>query len=212
VTNVGQLYERIDDGLAGWIGRQRLYFVGTAPLDADGHVNISPKGSMDTFRILGPTTVAYLDLMGSGIETAAHLRENGRIVVMFCAFEGPPKIVRLHGTGEVVEPSDPRFDGLLAHFDPDDDLRAVMRAIVQIEVTRISDSCGFVVPRMDYVGERDQLFRWGEAKQRKDGDSWKRAYQQANHRTSIDGLPALDLPDVEDAALVARQSSRGRVL
>src|SRR6476469_6689181 len=110
---MGREYELIDDHWRGWIARQPLFFVGTAPLDGDGHVNVSPKGPGGSFRVLDERTVAYLDVVGSGAETIAHLRENGRIVVMFCAFEGPPRILRLHGRGEVVLPGEPRFDELL---------------------------------------------------------------------------------------------------
>ena len=107
---MGKVYDSIDDKLAAWIGRQRLFFVGTAPSGTGGHVNVSPKGPMDSLRILDPHTIAYLDVIGSGAETIAHLRDNGRIVVMLCAFAGPPRIVRLHGRGEVLYPSHPEFD------------------------------------------------------------------------------------------------------
>src|SRR3954452_1394247 len=111
---MGKVYDAIDDKLAAWIARQPLFFVGTAPLDADGHVNVSPKGPIGSLRVVGPHEVAYLDIVGSGAETAAHLRENGRIVVMLCAFAGPPRILRLHGRGEVVWAEDPEFDALRA--------------------------------------------------------------------------------------------------
>src|SRR5215204_2839871 len=108
---MARVYDRIDDHLRGWIARQPLFFVGTAPLDGGGHVNLSPKGPIGTLRVLDDHTVAYLDVIGSGAETIAHLRENGRIVVMLCSFEGPPRILRLHGRGEVVAAGEPRFDG-----------------------------------------------------------------------------------------------------
>jgi hypothetical protein len=209
---MGRQYEAIDDDLAAWIGRQHLFFVGTAPNGPDGHVNISPKGSMATFRILGPRTVAYLDLTGSGIETAAHLRENGRIVLMFCAFDGPPKIVRLHGRGRVVQPHEPDFAGLLARFDPDADLRAVLRSVIVVAVERIADSCGFVVPRMDYASERRQLFRWADQQVQKRGDAWGLRYRQAHNRASIDGLPGLDFPDELSEDEARAWSSVGRAL
>lgn len=198
---MGKLYETIDDDLRAWIGKQHLFFVGTAPSALEGHVNISPKGSMATFRILGPTTVAYLDLQGSGIETVAHLQENGRIVLMFCAFAGPPKIVRLHGRGRAVQPGKPEFDALLAAFDPNDDLLVVLRAIVLVEVSRISDSCGFVVPRMDFVQERPQIFLWAAAKQKRFGDGWIAGYRRLKNKRSIDGLRGLAIegePTAED--------------
>jgi hypothetical protein len=190
---MGRQYESLDESLISWISAQPLFFIGTAPNAPDGHINISPKGSMRTFRILGPTTVAYLDLQGSGIETVAHLRENGRIVVMFCAFDGPPKIVRLHGEGRVVQNHEPGFAELVAQFEPSEEIRSVLRSIVVIEVNRISDSCGFVVPRMELVEERSQLFRWAENKQRTLGEGWEDAYRRANNTTSIDGLAGLEL-------------------
>lgn len=191
---MGKLYGSIDADLGDWIASQQLFFVGTAPSALDGHVNISPKGSMTTFRILDPSTIAYLDLQGSGIETLAHLRENGRIVVMFCAFNGPPKIVRLHGHGRPIQAGEPDFDRLLAMFEPNDELRAVLRAIVLIEVTRISDSCGFVVPRMEFIEERSQLYRWAAAKQKRLGDGWLAGYRRLKNKRSIDGLPGLEIP------------------
>src|SRR6059058_3779379 len=105
---MGRVYDGIDERLAAWIARQPLFFVATAPLAGDGHVNVSPKGPIGSLRVLDDHTVAYLDVTGSGAETIAHLRENGRIVVMLCAFEGPPKILRLHGRGEAVQAGDPR--------------------------------------------------------------------------------------------------------
>src|SRR3954468_2470373 len=139
---MGREYDRIDEHWRGWIARQPLFFVGTAPLAGDGHVNVSPKGPGGSLRVLDDRTVAYLDVIGSGAETIAHLRENGRIVVMMCAFDGPPRILRLHGRGEVVAPGDPRFDELLgrAAFEapgPDE----YRRAIVVVHVERIADSC-----------------------------------------------------------------------
>lgn len=210
---MGQVYDSIDQKLASWIGRQPLFFVATAPAGADGHLNISPKGEPNaTLRILGPTTVAYLDLTGSGIETVAHLRENGRIVLMFCAFAGPPKIVRLYGQGRVVQAHDPEFDDLLTHFQPDGDMRRMMRSIIVVEVSRITDSCGFVVPRMDYVGEREQLQRWSEQQEAKRGDDWKQKYWQANNATSIDGLAGLDLVEEATPEEARAFSSAGRAL
>lgn len=184
---MGKTFDAIDDDLADWIGRQRVFFVATAPLAADGLVNCSPRG-MDTLRLLGPRAVAWLDLTGSGIETIAHLRENGRIVLMLCAFEGPPRIVRLHGTGETLTPDHPDWDALRGRFP---DLPGA-RAIVRVALTRISDSCGFAVPRYDFVGERDTLVRYAQQK----GDDALRAYRAERNARSLDGLPALD-PDPE---------------
>ena len=138
---------------------------------------------MDSFRILGPQTVAYLDVIGSGAETIAHLKENGRIVLMFCAFDGPPNIIRLHGHGRVVEPHSAEFPSLAAQFPKYESTRS----IVVVEVTRISDSCGFGVPLMKYEGERDQHFSWAQKK----GPDGLREYKQQKNRRSIDGLPGL---------------------
>jgi hypothetical protein len=209
---VGRVYDVIDDTTRQWLARQPMFFVATAPNDPDGHVNLSPKGAAGAFRVLGPTRVAYVDLVGSGIETVAHLRENGRIVLMFCAFAGPPKIVRLHGQGRVVPNHDAEFVTLLPEFSLDDDARALARGIVVVEATRISDSCGFVVPRMDLVSQRDQLMRWGEQQHAKNGDSWKERYVAANNAQSIDGLPGYNPTEelVEDEARAL--SSSGRAL
>lgn len=181
---MGKVYPEIDAGLAEWIQRQHLFFVATAPLDTDGLVNCSPKG-LDTFAVLGPTTVAYLDLVGSGVETIAHLRENGRIVIMFCAFEGAPKIVRLHGAGRVVEPDSVEFESLRSRF-PD---YPGTRSVIVVEVTRISDSCGFGVPEYQYVGERGALVRFAEQK----GPEGLNAYQAKYNRRSVEGLPGVTL-------------------
>jgi len=188
---MGRRYDTLDDGLRTWLAAQPVFFVATAPDDPAGHLNLSPKGGAGTFRVLGPTTVAYLDLMGSGIETVAHLRQNGRIVLMFCAFAGPPKIVRLHGRGRVVPEGDPDFPALLDGFEPDERTRTIARGIVVVEVSRIADSCGFAVPRMELIGGRDQLHRWGETRRQKDGPGWKQDYLAAKNAASIDGLPGL---------------------
>jgi hypothetical protein len=211
-TLLGRLYDVIDNATRQWLTKQPMFFVATAPNDPDGHLNLSPKGAAGAFRVLGSTTVAYVDLVGSGVETVAHLRENGRIVLMFCAFAGPPKIVRLHGQGRVVSQDDPEFASLLPEFSLDDDARALARGIVVVETTRISDSCGFVVPRMDLVSQRDQLMRWGEQQQAKNGDAWKELYVAANNAHNIDGLPGYD-PTAELAKEEARGlSSAGRAL
>ena len=211
-TLVGRVYDIIDNATRQWLTGQPMFFVATSPNHSDGHLNLSPKGAAGAFRVLGPTTVAYVDLVGSGVETVAHLRENGRIVLMFCAFAGPPKIVRLHGQGRVVPHDDPEFAALLPQFALDDDARALARGIVVVETTRISDSCGFVVPRMDLVAERDQLMRWGEQQHTKNGEIWKERYVAANNARSIDGLPGYDpeeeLLEDETRAL----SSNGRAL
>jgi hypothetical protein len=183
---MGKVHQLISPEMHSWITLQRVFFVATAPLSGAGHVNCSPKGG-DTFRVLGEGEVAYADLMGSGVETAAHLQENGRIVVMFCAFEGPPKIVRLHGAGEVVYPADERFGALAAHFPSLPGLRAVIR----IDVSRVSDSCGFAVPFFDYVENRDALDSWAEKK----GPEGLSAYRDEKNRFSIDGMAGYRAPD-----------------
>jgi hypothetical protein len=190
---MGRVYEAIDAPLQRWLGSQPMFFVATAPTSADGHINLSPKGISGTFRILGPTTVAYLDLVGSGTETVAHLRENGRIVLMFCAFSGPPKIVRLQGEGHLMAPEDPEFPALLTEFRCTEDMRSQVRGIVIVEARDISDSCGFGVPRMDLVGERDQFVRWSDQQFAKHGPTWKERYMAANNMVSIDGLPGYDV-------------------
>lgn len=177
---MGKLFEEVTPALAEWLREQRIFFVATAPLAADGLVNCSPKG-LDAFRILGPREVAYLDLTGSGVETIAHLRENGRIVFTFCALAGPPKIVRLHGRGEVVTPDASAYASLRAHFPE----YPGVRAIVRVSLTRISDSCGFGVPLYEYVGERDTLVRWAETK----GADGLVKYRAERNARSVDGLP-----------------------
>jgi hypothetical protein len=188
-------YETIDEHLAGWIARQPLFFVGSAPLAEDGHVNVSPKGPIGSLRVLGPTTVAYLDIYGSGAETIAHLRENGRIVVMLCAFAGPPRIVRLHGRGELLRPDDEGFDALLeqAAFE-DPAIAEARRAIVRVDVTRISDSCGYGVPLMRYEGQRPHSTLSASKHLRTKGTDGYAAFAAERNATSLDGLPAVDAP------------------
>jgi Pyridoxamine 5'-phosphate oxidase len=199
---VAKLFEEIDDKIRAFIEAQPMFFVGTAPSGDDGHVNLSPKGGSNLFRVTGPLGFAYVDLMGSGIETLAHLRENGRIVLMFCSFDGPPKIVRLHGRGHPIQQGDPEFAPALAEFDITDEQRRAVRSVITVEVTRVADSCGFVVPRMTYQGERDQLYRYADNRLRKEGPDAVRAYVSANNAASIDGLEGLD-PLVDDAVPVS---------
>ena len=180
---MGKVYDAISEQLETFLRNQRLFFVATAPLAGDGHLNCSPKG-LDTFDVLDPHTVAYLDLTGSGVETIAHLRENGRIVLMFTAFDGPPKIVRLYGRGEVVEPDDRDFAALRAHFPAHHD---GVRSVIKIAVERIADSCGYGVPQYQYVAERSQLPAWVQKK----GPDGLVQYRAERNRTSIDGLPGL---------------------
>lgn len=179
---MGKVFAEVDDDLRAFIARQHVFFVATAPLSPDGHVNLSPKG-LDTFRVLGPTTVAYLDLTGSGVETVAHLRENGRLTLMFCAFDGRPRILRLSGRGRVVGPTDAGWATASAGFPEFPGVRSV----VVLDVDRIADSCGYGVPRYEFAGDRPQLTEWAEAK----GPDGIRRYQAQKNRTSIDGLPGL---------------------
>jgi len=188
-------YDTIDEHLAGWIARQSMFFVGSAPLAEDGHLNVSPKGPIGSLRVLGPTTVAYLDIYGSGAETIAHLRENGRIVVMLCAFAGPPRIVRLHGRGELLRPDDEGFDALLERADFEDPAIAeARRAIVRVDVTRISDSCGYGVPLMQYEGQRPHSTLSANKHLRTKGAEGYAAFAAERNASSLDGLPAVDAP------------------
>jgi hypothetical protein len=179
---VGKLPTSVEGVVRQFIEQQHVFFVATAPLAGDGHVNLSPKG-LDSFRILGPTTVAYLDLTGSGVETIAHVRENRRIVIMFCAFQGPPKILRLHGLGRVVEPKDAEFVALQMQFPE----YLSTRAIVVAEITRVSDSCGYGIPLMSYQGDRPQMSAWAEKK----GIEGLKQYRRDKNRVSMDGLPGV---------------------
>jgi hypothetical protein len=179
---MGKLYDEITPALAEFIGAQHLFFVASAPLAADGHVNLSPKG-LDSLRILGPRRVAYLDLVGSGVETIAHVRENGRLTLMFCAFAGPPKIVRLHGRALWLAPDAPEFAALAARFPE----RRGARSIIVLEVERISDSCGYGVPLYQYGGDRDQMEAWAASK----SDEQLADYQRRKNARSIDDLPGL---------------------
>jgi hypothetical protein len=192
---MGKVFEGIDERLERWIAAQPMFFVGTAPLDGDGHVNVSPKGPSGSLRVLGPSRVAYLDLAGSGAETIAHLRENGRIVIMLCAFAGPPRIVRLHGRGSVVAASDPEFAELLASCGFEvDGVPELRRSIVIVEVDRVADSCGYGVPLMSYGGRREHQDLWAAKRLRVGGPDALLDYQREKNEVSIDGLPAVDLP------------------
>jgi hypothetical protein len=181
---MGRVYEGIDERLRTWIDEQRLFFVATAPSEG-GHINVSPKGFVGSFAVLGPHEVAYLDHTGSGVETIAHLHDNGRIVLMFCAFEGPPRIVRLHGSGRAILPDADGFDALRAAF-PTDPGRG-LRSIIHVQIDRVSDSCGYGVPFMTYEGERDTMPRWIAGK----SDDQLAAYRADKNAKSIDGLPGL---------------------
>jgi len=179
---MGKTRSMLDDVARNFIAAQKIFFVASAPLHATGHINLSPKG-LDTFRILGPTSVAYIDFNGSGIETVAHLKENGRITLMFCAFQGPPNIFRLYGHGRAVEPHEAEFAALAAFFSNCDNVRS----IIVVELSRVTDSCGYGVPYFKYEGEREQLHAWARHR----GPEGLKAYRQQKNRQSIDGLPGL---------------------
>lgn len=187
---MGKVYDRIEGRLRTFIEEQPVFFVATAPLAGDGHVNISPKGRAGTFAVLDPLTVAYLDFGGSHAETIAHLRENGRIVLMWCSFSGPPTIVRVHGTGEPVYRDDPRFTELLPRFGDAD--APGLRAIIVVSADRVSDSCGYAVPVMDYVADRDLHPDYFGRKTDEEFVAYCETKQY--NQVSIDGLPALPLP------------------
>ncbi|GGB68459.1 MULTISPECIES: pyridoxamine 5'-phosphate oxidase family protein [Henriciella] len=182
---MGKTYNKLTDKLIDFIKAQKMFFVATAPRSDDGHVNVSPKG-YDSLVVIDEETVAWLDLGGSGIETMAHLKENGRITIMFCAFEGPANIVRLYGKGEAVQFDDPRFPELLKLFPAFEKARA----IVTVKLDRVSDSCGWGVPFYDFKGERDQLKRTWDHAYEKHGDAVDEKFFESNAE-SIDGLPGM---------------------
>lgn len=184
---MGKDYTEIDERIQKWIRRQHMFFVATAPLAADGLINCSPKG-LDTLSVLGPRQLGYLDLGGSGIETVAHVRENQRIVIMLCAFDGPPKIYRFYGRGSIVEPHDSRFEELQAKFPAQP---STARNIVLVDVDRIRDSCGYGVPEYEFRRHRDSLHSWIAAKT----DAEMRDYRRQKNNASLDGLPGLSTPE-----------------
>jgi Pyridoxamine 5'-phosphate oxidase len=205
---MGKLYPELDERLRKFIGRQSVFFVATAPrLSADGqggHVNLSPKGYRDTFAVLGPRQVAYIDLTGSGAETIAHVRQNGKITIMFCSFDREPKVLRLQGTGRIVLPGAPEWEKLCGLFPAAGygGNQASHRAIIVVDLDRIADSCGYAVPMMELTQERDVLVRHDEKK----SAAQLAAYRAEKNAVSIDGLPALGVPDspgVSDRAGVA---------
>ena len=191
---MAKVFDEIDEHLRSWIARQSLFFVATAPLDPEGLVNVSPKGPIGSLAVLGPRRVAYLDVHGSGTETIAHLRENGRICVMLCAFEGPPRILRLHGRGEAVRNDDPRFDELYgsANF-ADASIPEARRSIVVVDVTRIGDSCGYGVPLMSLEGHREHhALSTAKRVRTTGGPEEYEEFQRKRGARSLDGLSALE--------------------
>lgn len=184
LERMAKVHESITPRLQDFISRQHVFFVATAPSGADGRVNVSPKGVGGTFAILDEHTVAYLDITASGAETIAHLRDNGRITLMFCAFDGAPNVVRLHGRGRFVTIHDAEYAELAPRFS---ELRGA-RAVIVVDVERVSDSCGFGVPLMEYGGERDLLPDFVDRK----GADGQAEYRRDRNWQSIDGLPAYD--------------------
>ena len=177
---MGRFFHTIDDKLKTFIEHQKMFFVSTAPLSADGHINLSPKG-MDSFRVLSPTRVAYMDIVGSGNETSAHTLENGRITFMFCAFQGPPNILRLYGKGFTVLPGDDQWPDLAHHFT----MHLATRQIIVADIHKVQTSCGFSVPLYHYLGERDHADKWAESK----GAEGLEKYKMEKNQASMDGLP-----------------------
>lgn len=192
---MARTFETIPDAVRDWVPQQAMFFVATAPLAADGHVNVSPKGPIGSLRVLDERTVAYLDVSGSGAETIAHLRENGRIVVMLCAFAGPPRIVRFHGTGRAVGYHEDEFAALLerGRFE-DASIPEARRAIVVVDVTRVSESCGYGVPLMALTGHREHHALSSAKKVRTLGADGYDRRKRTKNRASIDGLPAFTPP------------------
>jgi Pyridoxamine 5'-phosphate oxidase len=177
---MAKFFDCIQPTHQAFIEHQKMFFVATAPLQAEGHVNCSPKGG-DCFRVLAPNQVAYLDLTGSGNETSAHLLQNGRITFMFCAFDGPPNILRLYGQGHTVLPTDHGWSELIARFDP----HPASRQIIVADIDKVQTSCGYSVPLYEYTGERDHAYKWAAHK----GPDGLIQYREEKNRVSIDGLP-----------------------
>lgn len=181
---MGKRFETLNDNLTRFVLRQPMFFVASAPSGDGGHVNVSPKGLEGSLAVVDKSTVAYLDLTGSGVETIAHIRDNGRVTLMFCAFEGPPMILRVYGRGETVLPDDPGFADLRDRFPED---RLAVRAVVVVRVDEVRTSCGYGVPFMTYDGDRDDQERWAERK----GEAGVLAYRAEKNALSLDGLPGL---------------------
>ncbi len=179
---MGRLYDGLTRDLRAFVERSPVFFVATAPLARDGRINVSPKGGTDTIAVLDDTTIAYLDLIGSGAETIAHLRENRRVTLMFCSFGPRPKTLRLYGEGRCVFPDSPEWDTLIGEFGK----HPIPRSVVVVSLHRIADSCGFTVPEMAFVRERDLQDKWGERRSQVELED----YMRLKNSHSIDGLPA----------------------
>lgn len=179
---MGKIFDSIDDSLKTWIQAQPMWFVATAPLSAEGHINVSPRG-LDSFSVLDEHRVGWVDYTGSGVETIAHLRENGRVCVMFMSTDSKPRIVRLHGTGSVWMPGEPEFEEVASQHPENPSTRAV----ITVQVSRISDACGWGVPLMEQSGDRELIRTWAEKK----GPDGLDTYRVEKNSQSIDGLPGL---------------------
>ena len=177
---MGKFFDSILDQHKIFIEKQKMFFVATAPLTTDGHVNLSPKG-MDCFKVFPDNRVAYMDIIGSGNETSAHLLENGRITFMFCAYEGPPNILRLYGHGYTVLPGDAEWPQFAPHFN----MVLATRQIIVADIDMVQTSCGFSVPLYSYDGERDHAQKWAEHK----GAEGLEKYKAEKNFVSLDGLP-----------------------
>lgn len=177
---MGKFNDSISTAHQSFIEAQKMFFVSTSPLSEDGHINLSPKG-LDSFRVISPSRVAYMDIVGSGNETSAHLLENGRITFMFCAFEGAPNILRLYGKGRTVLPGDAEWQELSSQFT----LLPFTRQIIVADITKVQTSCGFGVPLYEYKGERDHAHKWAEKK----GAQGLEDYKKEKNLVSMDGLP-----------------------
>lgn len=184
---MGRLFEVINDTMKEFLQSSPVFFVATAPSGDSGHINVSPKG-LDSFKVISPTQVAYLDLTGSGAETIAHIKENGRITIMFTAFSGKPNIIRLYGKAQPIYPDTPDFAQLISAFTSPITEAPGIRSIIKVDLERISDSCGFGVPLMDFVDTRDEIIKWGNKK----GEAGLLKYRIEKNTQSIDGLPALE--------------------
>ena len=177
---MGKFFDHINPNHQEFISKQKMFFVASAPLAINGHINLSPKG-IDSFSVLSDRQVAYMDIIGSGNETSAHLLENGRITIMFCAYDGPPNILRLYGTGRTILPGDAAWDELAGHFE----LQLATRQIILADIDMVQTSCGFSVPLYEYMGERDHATKWANAK----GADGLETYKKEKNRVSLDGLP-----------------------
>jgi len=177
---MAKFHIQMEDHHQQFVESQHMFFVSTAPISGEGHINLSPKG-LDSFRVLSPTKVAYMDIVGSGNETSAHILENGRITFMFCAFDGPPNILRLYGRGYAVLPGDSAWSELSSHFD----ILPSTRQIIVADIHKVQTSCGFGVPYYDYTGERDHSHKWAETK----GSEGLEEYKKEKNMISLDGLP-----------------------